>query len=303
MRRNAISIGLMTMLLGIAGILWTTPSVPNIKPAATAVGATIGSASKPSRVVMVPTARKKQRPTVIAQVIPIRPTSPTPTLPAHPHLSAPSTSTYIAAVDQPTITENHKKLATAVLNALPSACRDNLKTFIVLYQGATRRGLGGKTTIILDGSVPDSEFVALLTHECGHVIHSNMLGTYNAGESSYKDGPNTIYLDSPTVAFWNLSWTTDASKKAGIKDIDFVSGYAKSDAFEEFAETFALYVLQRGEFRDRAKTNATIAAKLAWMEQNIPLPENLLGTGTAVWDGNVPWDATKLPLTLGTGDR
>ena len=282
MHRNATSIGLLSVLVGLGGIgalPWTAASVANDVPVATAHTAATRLAPPVRKAAPVASSSAKKRKPFVASVV------------------AQPTAAILPVVDQVGITDNHKKIATAVLNALPSTCRDNLQTFVVLYKGATRRGLGGKTTIILDGSVPDEEFAALLVHECGHVIHGNMPGTFAAGLSAFADGPNPFYADSPVVAFWNVSWKTSASRKAG-KDADFVSGYAKSDPFEEFAESFAMYVLQRDEFRARAKTNDAIAAKLFWFDANLPLPDNAVGTGTAGWTGEVPWDVTKLPLTL-----
>lgn len=281
MHRNAVSIGLMTLLLGLLGfsaLVWAAPSVANDPAPATVHDA----ARKVKRRPFVPSIAKVRRSPFVAATIATQPAAPE----IHP------------AVDQPTITDNHQRIATKVLKALPAGCRDNLQMFVVLYTGATRRGLGGKTTIILDGSVPDEEFAALLVHECGHVIHGNMQGTPTAGQTVYADGPYPFYADSPMVAFWNISWKSAASRKAG-KDADFVSGYAKSDPFEDFSETFAAYVLQRDALRERAKKNDAIAAKLFWMDVHVPVAEDAVGDGTATWEGTVPWDITKQPLTLG----
>lgn len=285
MHRNATSIGLLTLLLGITALVWTSSSVAKDEPFATAHTAAVRRAQPIKRATFVPSTRKVQRSPLVAATI----VTPIPV----------PVATILPIVDQPTITDNHKKIASAVLRALPAACRDNLQTFAVLYRGATRRGLGGKTTIILDGSVPDEEFAALLVHECGHVIHGNTHGTTTAGQTAFTDGPHPFYADSPMVAFWNISWKNSSTRLASSRDTDFVSGYAKSDPFEEFSETFAAYVLQRDSLRERAKSNDVIAAKLFWMDVNLPLVENAVGDGTASWDGTVPWDVTKLPLTLG----
>ncbi len=284
MRRNAVLIGILALLLSITAALWTAPSVANEPVTANAHTAALRPATPPKRAMLVPTARKKRRVSLAASTVTVT--------------TAPAQPAYHRAVDQPTITESHKKLATAALSALPSGCRDHLKNFSVLYQGAKRRGLGGKTTIILDGSVPDAEFVALLAHECGHVIHGNLLGSATSGASTFKDGGDTFYSDSTAVTFWQISWTNATTRKAVAKDADFVSGYAKSDAFEDFAETLAAYTLQRDMLRERATDNAVIAAKLQWMETYLPLPEDPLGDGTAEWNGTVPWDITRLPYAM-----
>jgi hypothetical protein len=285
MHRNAIYIVVLTLLLGISGSLPAAPSVANDTVAATVHTAASRLSPAAARAVRVASSMKRRRAAApIASVIALPP--------------MPKAPVYVAAVDLPGITDNHKKIATNVLNALPSGCRDNLQNFSVLYKGATRRGLGGKTTIILDGSVPDGEFAALLVHECGHVISANMSGTPSSGDSGYRDGNIAYYNDSPMVAYWSLSWTATGAKKQGAKDADFASGYGKSDMYEDFAETFALHVLQPDAFAARAKNNAVMAAKLAWMRANLPTKYEALGDGSDAGTGSVPWDVTKLAFLL-----
>lgn len=210
-------------------------------------------------------------------------------------IASSSSSAAYAFLDQPGISTHHKELATRVFAALPPSCADHIRTFSIMYKDAKYRGLGGKSTIIVDGTAPDEEFAALLTHECGHVISGNLQGTPAAGESDFRDGKDSFYRDGSVVGFFSISWENERTMKKGTKDADFVSGYASSDIFEDFAETFAAYVLQRPYLRQRAKTNAAIAQKLAWMEQNIPLSEQALGTSTYAGGKSIPWDVTKLP--------
>ncbi|UPA22401.1 putative zinc-binding metallopeptidase [Candidatus Peribacteria bacterium] len=200
----------------------------------------------------------------------------------------------LPVVNQEGIREEHRIIADAVLRRLPALCRDHLKNFYVLYANPKQRGLGGKSTIILDGTVSDTEFAGLLVHECGHVMHGNMLGNARSGESAFKDGKDTFAADSPAAAFFALSWMETDIMQAGQTDADFVTGYAAHDPFEDFAETFATYVLQRPSMVERAQTNDVIAAKLQWMDTYLPVAENVLGTAEYSWDKKVPWDATKL---------
>lgn len=208
------------------------------------------------------------------------------------------TSTLLAVANQPSFTQDHKTLADKVLRTLPEHCRTHLKNFYIIYQDAKQRGLGGKSTIIVDGSVPDEEFIGLLTHECAHVTHSNLMGNVTAGASAFKDGNDIFYKDSPMAQFFSISWMAESILKADASSTDFVSGYAKSDAFEDFAETFAMYVLHRDAFETRAQSNAAIKAKLTWMQTYLPMPENTLGTSTYAAESKVPWDVTRLPFVL-----
>lgn len=209
-----------------------------------------------------------------------------------------TTPALLPAVVQADITPHHQKLADRVLRALPSGCRDNLRNFYVQYTNVKNRGLGGKTTIIIAGNVPDEEFVGLLIHECAHVIHSNLGGNSTAGVSSFADGNTPFYADSPMVSFFSINWLKEGILQPDAEKKDFISGYAQSDVFEDFAETFAMYILHRSAFEKRALTNPSIAAKLEWMNANLPTGGNLLGTSRYTWESGVPWDITKLAYTL-----
>ncbi len=203
-------------------------------------------------------------------------------------------SDLLSVVQNPLIQKHHQILADTVLRRLPAGCRNNLKIFSVLYENAKERGLGGKTTIIIDGSVSDSEFAALITHECGHVISGNLLGNVRTGKSAFRDGKDIFAKDSPSAAFFALSWRNEKTFRADANESDFASGYALSNAFEDFAETFTLYVLQRPALEARAKENSVMAAKLNWMRKHLPLKDGALGIPLYSWDGSIPWDATKL---------
>jgi len=203
----------------------------------------------------------------------------------------------LPAVDQPDIRPGHRLLADRVLRSLPSGCSGQLQNFYVRYDNPAQRGLGGMTTIILDGGVPDAEFVALLIHECGHLAHASLTGNASTGMSAFRDGQQPFYNDSPFARFASISWETERIHRRGTADADFASGYAKTDVFEDFAEFYAAYILQRPSLVDRAKTNTAIASKLAWMNTYYPTPLHGMIESKYTWDKKVPWDITKLPYS------
>ena len=200
--------------------------------------------------------------------------------------------------DQPDIRLKHRLIATEAVMSLPPQCRNQLKNFYVRYDNPESRGLGGKTTIILDGGVPDDEFRALFLHEYTHMMDLGCLtGTEMSGPTAFIDGPDMMYRDDPSVQFYSISWLRSDQKKHGVRDADFVSGYAAWDAYEDIAETVTYYILQQDAFRQRAQTNSAIAAKLAWIEMYVFPQGSNLATGHHQWTGKVPWDITKLPYT------
>ena len=202
----------------------------------------------------------------------------------------------LAAIAQADAEDRHKQIANEVLMALPAKCRDTLKNFYVKYEKQKHRGLAGKSVLILDGTVPDEEFLALFVHESGHNWDLGCLqGTQDAGKSSFSDGDEPIYKDDPSLGFYQISWITSSVQRSNSNPEDFVSGYASYDIFEDFAESFAYFVLQNEVFAARAQTNATIAKKYAWFRDVLfdgQVPQ--IATGKSIYKGKAPWDVTKL---------
>ena len=201
----------------------------------------------------------------------------------------------LPVVNQEDIRVHHRKMADDVLRSLPAACTDHLENFYVRYDNPERRGLAGKKSIILDGTVPDDEFVALLIHEFGHITDLGcMAGSKEIAPSGYKDGSEIIYANDPSVSFYSISWKDAKTQTTNSSPEDFVSGYAGWDAFEDFAETYVYYALQNESFRTRARKNPVLAAKYRWMSRNAFANTTKIAEGNFVWEGRIPWDTTKL---------
>lgn len=205
--------------------------------------------------------------------------------------------TLLPIVMQDDISAEHQVVADQVLRALPSFCRENLKNFYVNYEpNPKNRGLGGASTIIIAGRVPIAEFIALLIHECGHVIDlGGLRGTPASGKSTFVDGQTPMYNDDPSVAFYSISWTSAKARKSSAREADFVSGYAVSDVYEDFSETLAFFVLQNAEFRRLAETNAALRAKYDFMERVVFRGTPTIASGEFVRGPRAPWDVTRLP--------
>ena len=202
----------------------------------------------------------------------------------------------LAALDKPDIEMRHKMIANNVLMSLPETCRETLKNFYVRYQKPEHRGLAGKSVMILDGTVPDEEFRALFIHESGHNWDLGCLtGPADSGKSSFSDGDEAIYNNDPSVAFYQISWLTSEVQRSNARNEDFVSGYASYNIFEDFAESFAYFVLQNDAFAKRAQTNEVIAKKYVWFRDVLfkgDIPQ--IASGKSTGAGKVPWDVTKL---------
>ena len=243
-----------------------------------------------------------KKPSLVATTTPSSPSiptlspnpNPTPTPTPNPRVQP-----LLPVVDHDDIKLKHRRIADEVLRSMPIQCRDALKHFYVRYDNPEHRGLGGKTTIILSGQVPDDEFRALMIHELGHIFDLNgklecLGGSPESGKSSFVDGNDLIYKDDPSILFYSLSWSDSKTLRSDATPSDFVTGYAMWDAFEDFAESFAFFVLHNETFRHRAKTNEVLAAKYRWFEHYL-FPDGIhIATSKSPYNGSIPWDATKL---------
>lgn len=210
-----------------------------------------------------------------------------------------SRQTLLPVVDQPDILQKQKVIADEVLRMLPESCQTSLKDFYVRYDKPERRGLAGKSVVIMDGTLGDDEFRSVLIHEAlGHFMDLGCLtGSPRSGASPFKDGDEIIYNNDASVNFYAISWANSTQQKKGIRSADFVSGYAAYDPFEDLAESVCYYFLHQNDFRIRAASNAALAAKMRWIETVAFPGVRTFASAQNTWDGVVPWDTTKLPYT------
>jgi len=211
--------------------------------------------------------------------------------------SAPKQS-LLSVVDQPDILPRHRVIADALLRMMPSHCLGTLRQFYVRYDAPETRGLAGKSTLIVSGNVSDDEFRALLLHELTHVVDLGCLqGSPSSGKSGFRDGDDVFGNDDPSVAFYSISWLHERILKQDTRAEDFVSGYARWDAFEDMAETVTAYVLHREGLMVLARRNPVIAKKVAWVEYYLFPQLPTVAQSAYTWSTTPPWDTTKLPYT------
>lgn len=163
------------------------------------------------------------------------------------------------------------------------------------------RGLAGASVMILrTGGVSDEELVAVSIHELGHVIDMGVvIGTGISGASSFMDGTDPVWNDDPSLRFYSISWNTDKERLSNDA-ADYVSGYAMSDPFEDFSETFAMYVLHGERFRTLTKTNGTLARKYVYVRDTIfgGLEFSGIDAISSTQPATLrPWDVTREPYS------
>jgi len=224
------------------------------------------------------------------EIVPIS----TPTL---PHFSARNQNNQELELLQP-IHENQIERALA---KLPSAHVETVKNITLDYSPEAHRGLGGGSLIILRAiNMTSEEFVGVLIHEVAHnVDYGFLVPQQETRPSEFNDAGQTLYESDPSVDFYRLSWTSNTQHHAESSHVDFVSGYAMSDPFEDFAESYIYYVLHQKDFKTLATRSAVLQAKYDFMREVVFKNQTFdMADGEIEMDQEI-WDTTVLPYDLG----
>lgn len=142
--------------------------------------------------------------------------------------------------------------------------------------------------ITLSPSVPkDAEFIKLLVHEVSHYIDIFYLTSSLNGK------------EDPSQIFYRISWQDKSIKKPSETLAAFVSGYAATNQYEDFAESLTFYIFHNDEFMERALKNDSLRQKYLFLSNFVFPDGEFLDTNFGI--GKVPgylWDTTKLPISL-----
>lgn len=190
-----------------------------------------------------------------------------------------------------------------VVHLLPSDHLGSLKSVVLRYDSDAPRGLGGARTILLKTKgVSSEEMISVLIHEIGHTVDLGYLNPdFLDQKSEFKDGETPIYAGDASLDFYRISWSNEHQLRTDASNFDFVSGYAMTDPFEDFAESYIFYVLHNSDFRFLASTNTALLKKYTFLK-NVVFKGQAFNTGSAneVSVFRRVWDVTLLPYDLGT---
>ena len=73
----------------------------------------------------------------------------------------------------------------------------------------------------------------------------------------------------PSAIFYSISWKTANERLREAKVNDFVSGYALTNQYEDFAETFTFYIFHNRTFLEKSKKNSILAEKYKFMKERV----------------------------------
>lgn len=184
--------------------------------------------------------------------------------------------------------------------ALPASQRGELSSLTFRWTKDQNRGLGGGSTISLKcNDLSSSELTSVFVHEMGHVVDTGLHeGHSSAGVSAFKDFKVSVFKDDPSVAFYSISWKDTSTKWKDSSSLDFVSGYAKTDPFEDFSESYNFYMLHGAQFKYAAKFNRRLAQKYAYLRDSIFGGVEFQNNTTKLDPKKRSYDTTLLPFSL-----
>lgn len=160
-----------------------------------------------------------------------------------------------------------------------------LEIILDTHQKEPRWRFQGKVITLASGVKSDGEFMKLLTHEVGHYVDIYTL--FSSGEQDISDD------------FYSISWSDKTTKKAGEWLSSFVSWYAATNKYEDFAESFTFYVFHNEDFSARALSNESLRQKYLFFRENVFASWMFVGTDFRTSTiPNYLWDTTKIPISL-----
>lgn len=129
------------------------------------------------------------------------------------------------------------------------------------------------------------ESIKVFIHELWHIVDLHYL-------------LNTWDYD-PSEGFYKISWIDYNIKKKWAKLEDFVSWYALTNKYEDFAECFGFYVFHNEEFLKRAKNNEKLLDKYNFLKNKVFTWIEF--RDTTFWAKRIAsynWDTTKIPINF-----
>jgi hypothetical protein len=181
-----------------------------------------------------------------------------------------------------------KDIIASALTDIPCDLVQGLQTVVIYDDPQKPRALASASSLHLRFdtlSLPEAKDV--LIHELGHIVDLNGIHTQTFSDPSvFTDGNATIYADDPSVRFYEISWINNTTWKSGISRRDFVTGYAGTDPFEDFSESFLLYIEHGNAFRAMTKESPVLQKKYEYLQTEV------FG-GKEFFTGTIPADITK----------
>jgi hypothetical protein len=136
------------------------------------------------------------------------------------------------------------------------------------------------------GSLSKEEVVSVFVHEFWHYIDLYFLILWDTSD--------------PSGYFYENSWEGTKVIKEWQTQEDFVSWYAMTNKYEDFAESFIYYILHNEDFLEKAKSSISLMKKYSFFEKYVFMWWDFKATN--FWN-EAPiqpyyWDITKIKINL-----
>lgn len=95
----------------------------------------------------------------------------------------------------------------------------------------------------------DSELVSVFIHELWHYIDIYTLNNLN------------LNIKDQSYYFYDIAWDSTKTIKSSMTTQDFVSWYAMTNKYEDFAESFTYYILHNNDFLEKTKKSNILYKK------------------------------------------
>ena len=134
--------------------------------------------------------------------------------------------------------------------------------------------------------IKKSEFVSVFIHEFAHYTD-----IYFFEKKLFKD---------PSEYFYSISWESTKVIKWWQTNLDFVSWYAMTNKYEDFAESYTYYVLHNDDFLNKLEKSYKLALKYEFLRKYVF--RNSEFKNVDFWEKNkikdYYWDITKISFNL-----
>lgn len=133
----------------------------------------------------------------------------------------------------------------------------SLKVFIDAYLYEPRGRMKGGSITLSNKVVKDGEFTKLFVHEFAHFVDVYVLTA------------RSRRIPDPSLDFYRISWESVNVKRSSESMSSFVSGYAATNQYEDFAESLTFYVFHNSVFYDRALKNESLRQKYLFLQGTV----------------------------------
>lgn len=128
------------------------------------------------------------------------------------------------------------------------------------------------------------EFNSVFIHELSHFVDLYSL-------------EKKVFIDISDY-FYDISWDSTKVIRWWQKQSDFVSGYAMTNKYEDFAESFTYYVLHNNDFLEKSKKSSVLEKKYNFFRNYIFRNNEFVKTDFSL-DNEILdyyWDITKIEI-------